>query len=109
MYMVFIPLGLEKIIGRSSSGRGVAPSGLTEIIIKIKETGQVVGAATIIKRIMEVTHHGVKDFQMVVPQELLQQSQKTRRMFNIILCAIAGISLLVGSVGIMNIMPATVS
>ena len=107
--MVFIPLGLEKIIGQPSSGRGMTPSGLTEIIIKIKETGQVVGAAAIIKRIMEVAHHGVKDFQMVVPQELLKQSQKTRRMFNIILGAIAGISLLVGGIGIMNIMLATVS
>ncbi len=107
--MVFIPLGLEKIIGRSSSGRGSAPSGLTEIIIKIKETGQVIDAAAIIKRIMEVAHHGVKDFMMVVPQELLKQSQKTMRMFNIILGAIAGISLLVGGIGIMNIMLATVS
>jgi len=107
--MVFIPLGLEKIIGRSSSGRSAAPSGLTEIIIKIKETGQVIDSAAIIKRIMEVAHHGVKDFMMVVPQELLMQSQKTMRMFNIILGAIAGISLLVGGIGIMNIMLATVS
>jgi len=107
--MVLIPLGLEKIIGRSSSGRGEAPSGLTEIIIKIKETGQVIDAAAIIKRILEVAHHGVKDFMMVVPQELLKQSQKTMRMFNVILGAIAGISLLVGGIGIMNIMLATVS
>ena len=58
---------------------------------------------------MEVAHHGVEDFQMVVPQELLKQSQKTMRMFNVILGAIAGISLLVGGIGIMNIMLATVS
>jgi len=107
--MVFIPLGLEKIIGQPSSGSRVVTPGLTEIIIKIKKTGQVVGAAAIIKRIMEVAHHGVKDFMMVIPQELLKQSQKTRRMFNIILGAIAGISLLVGGIGIMNIMLATVS
>lgn len=69
----------------------------------------MVHAAEIIMRTMEVAHHGVKDFQMVVPQELLKQSQKTRRMFNIILGAIAGISLLVGGIGIMNIMLATVS
>ncbi len=107
--MVFIPLGLERIIGRWSSDKGSAPSGLSEIIIKIKETGQVIDSAAIIKRIMEVAHHGVKDFMMVVPQELLKQSQKTMRMFNIILGAIAGISLLVGGIGIMNIMLATVS
>lgn len=107
--MVFIPLGLEKIIGQLPSGRGAAPSGLTEIIIKIGQTGQVVSASAVIRRIMEVAHHGVKDFQMVVPQELLKQSQKTRRLFNIVLGAIAGISLLVGGIGIMNIMLATVS
>jgi len=107
--MVFIPLGLEKIIGQPSSERGMTPSALSEIIIKIKETGQVMDAALIIKRIMEVAHRGVKDFMMVVPQQLLKQSQKTRRMFNIILGTIAGISLLVGGIGIMNIMLATVS
>jgi putative ABC transport system permease protein len=58
---------------------------------------------------MEVAHHGVRDFQMIVPQELLKQSENTRRMFNIVLGAIAGISLLVGGIGIMNIMLATVS
>jgi putative ABC transport system permease protein len=107
--MVFIPLGLEKIIAQPPSGRDAAPSGLTEIIIKIRETEQVLGAAAVIRRIMEVAHRGVKDFQMVVPQELLKQSRKTRRMFNIVLGAIAGISLLVGGIGIMNIMLATVS
>ncbi|MBT8373784.1 MAG: ABC transporter permease, partial [Deltaproteobacteria bacterium] len=107
--MVFIPLGMEKIIARSSSPRGPSSTGLSEIIIKIKETGQVIDAASIIRRIMEVAHHGVEDFQMVVPQELLKQSQKTMRLFNVILGAIAGISLLVGGIGIMNIMLATVS
>lgn len=107
--MVFVPLGLEKIIAQPASGKGAAQTGLTEIIVKIRETGEVIGAAAVIDRIMEIAHHGVKDFQMVVPMELLKQSQKTRRMFNIILGAIAGISLLVGGIGIMNIMLATVS
>jgi len=58
---------------------------------------------------MEISHGGVEDFQMVVPQELLRQSQKTQRTFNIVLGSIACISLLVGGIGIMNIMLATVS
>ena len=62
-----------------------------------------------IRRQMAVAHHGVQDFQMVVPQELLKQSEKTRRMFNIILGAIAGISLLVGGIGITNIKLAVLS
>jgi putative ABC transport system permease protein len=82
---------------------------VTEIVLQVKSTDQVAEAATIVRRLMAIAHHGVQDFQMVIPQELLKQSEKTRRMFNIILGAIAGISLLVGGIGIMNIMLATVS
>jgi putative ABC transport system permease protein len=107
--MIFVPLGLEKIIAQPQAGRDGNASDLTEIIVQVRETEEVVRTAEVIRRIMEVTHHGVQDFQMVVPQELLKQAQKTRRMFNIILGSIAGISLLVGGIGIMNIMLATVS
>ncbi|NIM06231.1 MAG: ABC transporter permease, partial [Armatimonadetes bacterium] len=58
--------------------------------------------------ILEIRHHGVEDYQVVVPEALLRQSQKTQRIFNIVMGAIAGISLLVGGIGIMNIMLATV-
>jgi putative ABC transport system permease protein len=50
----------------------------------------------------------VNDFKVVVPEVLLQQSQETQRIFNIVMGCIAGISLLVGGIGIMNIMLATV-
>ena len=107
--MVLIPLGLENLVAQAPAGSKAPDSGLTELIVQINRTDQVINAAEILQRSMEVVHHGVKDFQMVVPQQLLKQAQKTRRMFNIILGAIAGISLLVGGIGIMNIMLATVS
>jgi putative ABC transport system permease protein len=75
----------------------------------VQKTEQVLKAAGIIRRVMEISHGGVEDYQMVIPQELLQQSQKIQRTFNIVLGSIACISLLVGGIGIMNIMLATVS
>ncbi|KPJ78800.1 MAG: hypothetical protein AMJ54_01545 [Deltaproteobacteria bacterium SG8_13] len=107
--MVFVPLGVERIIAQTPHGQAPPPSEVTEIILQVEDTDQVAEAARIVQRLMEVAHHGVQDFQMVVPRELLKQSEKTRRMFNTILGAIAGISLLVGGIGIMNIMLATVS
>jgi putative ABC transport system permease protein len=53
-------------------------------------------------------HGGVEDYEIVVPESLLRQSQKTQQIFNIVMGAIAGLSLLVGGIGIMNIMLATV-
>ena len=54
-------------------------------------------------------YHQEDDFAVVVPKELLRQAERTRAMFNILLIVIAGISLLVGGIGIMNIMLATVT
>ncbi len=107
--MVFVPLGVENLIAQIPPGRKPEPFAVTEIVLQVQDTDQVAAAAAVVRRLLEVAHHGVQDFQMVVPQELLKQKEKTRRMFNTILGAIAGISLLVGGIGIMNIMLATVS
>jgi putative ABC transport system permease protein len=108
--MIFIPLSVEKGFDYVVSQKGEGPNPeVTELIVRTKQTGQVLKAASIIKRIMEVSHSGVDDYQMVIPLALLQQAQKTHRTFNIVLGSIACISLLVGGIGIMNIMLATVS
>ena len=108
--MIFVPLRVDRSIDRRSSKKNQESKGeLTEIIVQASETDHVFKAAAVIKRIMEISHSGVEDYQMVIPQALLRQSQKTSRTFNIVLGAIAGISLLVGGIGIMNIMLATVS
>jgi len=65
-------------------------------------------AANIVSRIILRRHRGVEDFSISVPELLLKQQQKTKEIFNIVLGAIAGISLLIGGIGIMNIMLASV-
>jgi len=57
---------------------------------------------------MDRLHSGARDFELVVPEALLAQSRRTQRLFKIVMGCIAGISLLVGGIGIMNIMLATV-
>lgn len=108
--IIFIPWGTERAITQAArKTERVASDQLSEIVVQVHNIEQVTASARIVKRIVEKAHGGVEDYQMVVPQALLQQSQKTQRIFNIVLGAIAGISLLVGGIGIMNIMLATVS
>jgi putative ABC transport system permease protein len=64
--------------------------------------------AAIIETLLE-KYHEIEDYAVVVPKELLRQAERTRAMFNVLLVVIAGISLLVGGIGIMNIMLATVT
>ena len=81
---------------------------LTQITVKIPNSNQLPEAAAIVRTILNRRHRGVEDFKIAIPEELLRQSQKTQQIFNIVMGCIAGISLLVGGIGIMNIMLASV-
>lgn len=108
--MIFIPLGTESSLSRSTNqGQTRLEPNLSEVVIQVARRKQVLNAAKTIDRVIQVSHNQVKDYQMIVPRELLQQAQATQRTFNIVLGAIAGVSLLVGGIGIMNIMLATVT
>jgi len=82
---------------------------LDEISLKVRDGADLQEIAHAVKRILLRRHNGVEDFEIVIPEELLAQSLRTQRIFTIVLTAIAGISLLVGGIGIMNIMLATVT
>lgn len=82
---------------------------LSRVLVEVQNDENVPEVSQLIQRVIEVAHNGVRDYQVVVPEELLKQSLRTQRLFNIILAVIGGISLLVGGIGIMNIMLATVS
>jgi len=81
---------------------------LDRIIVRVADSRQVGPVATVLQRMLERRHNGVVDFEITVPELLLRQEQRTRTIFNIVLGAIASISLVVGGIGIMNIMLASV-
>ena len=81
---------------------------LSQITVGVDSLDEVDETASIITTLLK-KYHEKEDYAVVVPKELLRQAQKMRTMFNALLVVIAGISLLVGGIGIMNIMLATVT
>ena len=81
---------------------------LHQILVSVDEEDRVEATAAALERMLAAFHRK-KDYTVSVPLALLRQAQATRRTFSIVLGAIAGISLLVGGIGIMNIMLATVT
>jgi putative ABC transport system permease protein len=67
-----------------------------------------IAAAEVVRGVLDTTHRKAADFSVIVPAELLAQEQKTRRVFGVVMVALASISLLVGGIGIMNIMLASI-
>jgi putative ABC transport system permease protein len=91
-----------------STGRKIEKVELQEIIVKVSEPAKVQPTRDILNTLMS-QFHKKNDYQIIVPLELLRQAERTKRIFSIVLGSIAAISLLVGGIGIMNIMLATVS
>ena len=99
------------IVSFGGNTNAQAPSNyhqLDRIIVQVAETEDINTTTEIISRMLIRRHAGVKDFEITVPELLLKQQQRTKDIFNIVLGAIASISLVVGGIGIMNIMFASV-
>ncbi|VGO20083.1 ABC transporter permease [Pontiella sulfatireligans] len=111
---VFIPLRtyLQKrgdLFTQWSEGGGTFEKiELYELILTIDKQENVVTAVDAVRRVLK-KNHKKEDYSIIVPLELIRQARETRRLFNIVLGSIAAISLIVGGIGIMNIMLATVS
>ena len=81
---------------------------LDGIELRLKENSDSIEVAKAVTRILDSTHHNTQDFTVTIPAALLAQQQRTQTIFTYVMVAIAGISLLVGGIGIMNIVLATV-
>lgn len=84
-------------------------SELDAISLRMQSDAELVGQSKLINHIVSQLHLGAEDFGIFVPLEKLMQAQQTKRVFNVIIVVIAGISLIVGGIGIMNIMLANVT
>lgn len=103
---IYIPINAALRRHRSDDPRA---DRLGEIALKIESEDQLREAAALVDRVLERRHNGVRDFKTVVPEELIRQQQQTKNVLSQVLVFIAAISLLVGGIGIMNIMLATVT
>jgi len=98
----------NSVMMTDNGGSGGGENQLDKIVVQVKETNQLSATALLISKMLQRRHQGVDDFEIKIPELLLKQEQKTKDIFNIVLGAIAGISLSVGGIGIMNIMLASV-
>ena len=81
---------------------------LDKIVVQVEKSSVVPQVADVMRRLLTRRHNEVVDFEITVPELLLKQEQRTKTIFNIVLGAIASISLIVGGIGIMNIMLASI-
>ena len=112
--VVFIPFATDRVrFGRelitiTSTSDQFERLDMSQITVQVDTVDNVPRTATVLQSVIE-QFHPRKDVTITVPLDLLEKAEQTQRMFTLILGAIAGISLVVGGIGIMNIMLATVT
>ncbi len=103
-YRLFVPLSVS--VDKFSSD--ILASELDSIKLNISKATDPVVAASAIDSLIHLRHGEVNDYELIIPAALLEQQKQTQQIFNIVMACVAGISLLVGGIGIMNIMLANV-
>jgi len=112
---IFVPIATSRarygdVIRKVSTGNEERTKvELNEIKLKLRTTDEVIPASRLLARVLNLDQRPQDDVKMIVPLELLREQEAIARIFNIVLGSIAFISLLVGGIGIMNVMLATVT
>jgi len=102
---IYVPLST---FSKRFSQENLLQSELKQITVKVTNSEKIVEIAEIIRRVVDRHHFNNDDYSIIIPYELLKQEEKERKAYNFLLGSIAAISLLVGGIGIMNIMLASI-
>jgi putative ABC transport system permease protein len=105
-HIIYVPLYAS--IFRLEDGQSAQKDEIDGIYLQMLPSADVPSAAALVRGVLDVAHRGAGDFTIVSPAELLAEQRRTQRIFEMVMVAIASISLLVGGIGIMNIMLASV-
>ena len=104
--LIYVPL--LTAISRLEDNKSELHDEIDGIYLRMADAALIPGSAELVRGILNASHRGAPDFSVIVPAELLAEQRRTERLFNIVMVAIASISLLVGGIGIMNIMLASI-
>ena len=102
---VYIPLST---FGGRIPKTNILTSELKQVAVKLQSSQMLIESAAVIRSILSRRHFNNDDFSIIIPYELMEQEKRESRIYNLLLASIAAISLIVGGIGIMNIMLATV-
>jgi len=102
---VYIPLST---FGNRIPKTNILTSELKQVTVKLGNSDMLLESAAVMRSIISRRHFNNDDFSIIIPYELMEQEKRESRIYNLLLASIAAISLLVGGIGIMNIMLATV-
>ena len=104
--MIYVPLSSALL--RLEDANSYLKDEIDAVYLQLSPSTDSVATAELVRGLLNTSHRGADDFSLVVPAELLAQQQQTQRVFEMVMVALASISLLVGGIGIMNIMLASV-
>jgi len=104
--LIYVPV--NSVILRMEDSMSQMKDEIDGIYLRLSNASRSSMVAEVVRAALNTTHHNAGDFTVIVPAELLAEQQRTERLFNTVMVAIASISLLVGGIGIMNIMLASI-